>query len=77
MKRVYPYGTFNIKNLNNRNVFKVNGHHLKAYFDNFPNKNEFIDLNNFFLQRLNVFSHIVFVWLFFFFASLFPTPVKW
>ena len=62
MKRVYSYGTFNIKNLNNRNVFKVNEYHLKAYFDNFPNKNEFIDLNNFFfLQRLNFFSHIVFV----------------
>jgi hypothetical protein len=51
VKRVYPYGTFNIKNLNNRNVFKVNEYHLKAYFDNFPNKNEFIDLNNFFFYK--------------------------
>jgi hypothetical protein len=66
MKRVYPYGTFNIKNLNNRNVFKVNGHHLKAYFDNFPNKNEFIDLNNFFFTKIEFFFSHCFCVTFFF-----------
>jgi hypothetical protein len=43
---VYPYRAFDIKNPNNGNVFKVNGHRLKAYFDNFPSENESIDLGN-------------------------------
>ena len=35
MKHVYPYGACDIENPKNDNVFKVNGHRLKVYFDNF------------------------------------------
>jgi hypothetical protein len=42
---VYPYGAFDIENPKNKNVFKVNEHRLKAYFDNFPSENESIGLN--------------------------------
>jgi hypothetical protein len=45
-KHVYPYGTFDIENPKNDNVFKVNRHRLKAYFDNFPSENESIGLND-------------------------------
>jgi len=45
-KHVYPYGAFNIENPKNDNVSKVNGHRLKAYFDNFPSENESIGLND-------------------------------
>jgi hypothetical protein len=38
VKHVYPYEAFDIENLKNDNVFKVNGHRLKAYFDNFPSE---------------------------------------
>jgi hypothetical protein len=37
---------FDFENPNNDNVFKVNGHRLKAYFDNFPSENESIGLND-------------------------------
>jgi hypothetical protein len=43
---VYPYGAFDIENLKNDNVFKVNGHRLKADFDNFLSENESIGLND-------------------------------
>jgi uncharacterized protein YxjI len=43
---MYPYGAFDIENPNNDNVFKVNGHRLKAYFDNFPSENESTGLND-------------------------------
>jgi sRNA-binding regulator protein Hfq len=43
---VYPYEAFDIEKLKNCNVFKVNGHRLKAYFDNFPTENESIGLND-------------------------------
>jgi uncharacterized protein YxjI len=43
---VYPYGTFDIENPKNDNVFKVNGHRLKLYFDNFPSENESIGLSD-------------------------------
>ena len=46
MKHVYPYRAFDIENPKNDNVFKVNEHRLKAYFDNFPNENESIGLND-------------------------------
>jgi hypothetical protein len=46
VKHVYPYEAFDIENPKNDNVFKVNGHHLKAYFDNFPSENESIVLND-------------------------------
>ena len=46
MKHVYPYGAFDIENPKNDNVFKVNGHRLKAYFDDFPSENESIGLND-------------------------------
>jgi hypothetical protein len=36
---------FDIENPKNNNIFKVNGHRLKAYFDNFPGENESISLN--------------------------------
>jgi hypothetical protein len=37
---------FDIENPKNDNVFKVNGHRLKAYFDNFSSENESIGLND-------------------------------
>jgi len=46
VKHRYPYGAFDIKNPKNSNVFKVNRHRLKAYFDNFPSENESIGLND-------------------------------
>ena len=45
-KHVYPYGAFDIENPKNGNVFKVNGHRLKAYFDNFPSEDESIGLGD-------------------------------
>jgi hypothetical protein len=42
MKNVYPNGAFDIENPKNDNFFKVNGHRLKAYFDNFPSEDESI-----------------------------------
>jgi len=46
VKHVYPYRACDIENPNNDNLFKVNGHRLKAYFDNFPSENESIGLND-------------------------------
>jgi len=46
VKHLYPYRAFDIENSKKNNVFKVNGHHLKAYFDNFPSENESISLND-------------------------------
>jgi uncharacterized protein YxjI len=46
VKHVHPYGAFDIENPKNDNVFKVNGHRLKAYFDNFSSENESIGLND-------------------------------
>jgi mRNA-degrading endonuclease HigB of HigAB toxin-antitoxin module len=46
VKHVYPYEAFDIENPKNNNVFKVNGHRFKAYFDNFPSENESIGLND-------------------------------
>jgi uncharacterized protein YxjI len=43
---VYPYKAFNIENSKNDNVFKVNGHRLKAYFDHFHSDNESISLSD-------------------------------
>jgi len=43
---VYPYRAFDIENLKNYNVFKVNEHRLKAYFDNFSSENESIGLSD-------------------------------
>jgi hypothetical protein len=34
----------NIENPKNGNVFKVNGHHLKVYFENFSIENDSIEL---------------------------------
>jgi hypothetical protein len=51
---MYPYRAFDIENPKNNNVFKVNGHHLKAYFDNFPSENESIGLNDLVDKRLIV-----------------------
>jgi uncharacterized protein YxjI len=41
---VYLYGAFDIENPKNDNVFKVNGHRLKVYFDNFSVENDSIEL---------------------------------
>ena len=46
LKHVYPYGALDIENSKNDNVLKVNEHHLKAYFDEFPSENESIGLND-------------------------------
>ena len=43
---MYPYGGLDIENSKNDNVLKVNGHRLKAYFDEFPSENESIGLND-------------------------------
>jgi len=59
-ENVYPYWAFDIENPKNDNVFKVNGHHLKVYFDNFPSENESIG-----------FTHPVYKDLLFFFLILF------
>jgi len=44
VKHMYPYGACDIENPKNGNVFKVNGHHLKVYFDNFSIENDSIQL---------------------------------
>jgi hypothetical protein len=46
VKHLYPYRAVDIENPKNDNVFKVNGHRLKAYFDNFLSENESIGLND-------------------------------
>jgi uncharacterized protein YxjI len=46
VKYVYPYGAFDVENPKNDNVFKVNGHRLKVYFDNFSVENDFIELGD-------------------------------
>ena len=46
VKHVYPYEAFDNEKSKKDNVFRVNGHLLKAYFDNFPNENESIGLND-------------------------------
>jgi hypothetical protein len=79
VKHVHPYGAYDIKNPKNDNVFKVNGHRLKVYFDNFLSENESIGLNNpVYKGCLFCFSHIVFVFLFgvTFVLLVSLTPVK-
>ena len=46
MKHVYPYGAFDIENPKNDNVFKINGHRLKVYFDNFLSEDESTGLSD-------------------------------
>ena len=46
VKHVYPYGACDIENPKNGNVFKVNGHRLKVYFDNFSVENDSITLSD-------------------------------
>jgi hypothetical protein len=41
VKHVYPYGACDIENPKNDNVFKVNGHRLNVYFDNFLVENDY------------------------------------
>ena len=45
-KHMYLYGAFDIENPKNDNVFKVNGHCLKVYFDNFSVENNSIKLGD-------------------------------
>jgi hypothetical protein len=58
VKHVYPYGACDIENPKNDNVFKVNGHRLKVYFDNFSVENDSIELSDLYI-KLDSFSHIV------------------
>jgi hypothetical protein len=46
VKYVYPYGVCDIENPKNDNDFKVNGHRLKVYFDNFSVENDSIELSD-------------------------------
>jgi len=46
VKHMYPYGAYDIENLKNDNVFKVNEHRLKVYFDNFLVENDSIELSD-------------------------------
>jgi hypothetical protein len=46
VKHVYPYGACDIENPKNGNVFKVNGHRLKVFFDNFPVENDYIEFSD-------------------------------
>jgi hypothetical protein len=46
VKHVYPYGTCDIENPKNENVFKVNRYRLKVYFDNFLIENNYIKLRD-------------------------------
>ena len=46
VKHVYPYGACDIENPKNDIVFKVNGHCLKVYFDNFSVENDAIELGD-------------------------------
>ena len=55
VKHVYPYRACDIENPKNGNVFKVNGHRLKVYFDNFQLKMTLLIL----YIKIDSFSHIV------------------
>jgi len=46
VKHVYPYGACDIENPKNDDVFKVNGHCLKVFFDNFSVENYSIELSD-------------------------------
>jgi len=46
VKHMYPYRACDIENPKNDNVFKVNGHRLKLYFDNFSVENDSIELSD-------------------------------
>jgi len=46
VKHVYPYGACDIENPKNGNVFKVNGHRLTVYFNNFSVENDSIKLGD-------------------------------
>ncbi|KAJ4717036.1 DNA-directed DNA polymerase [Melia azedarach] len=45
VKTVYPHGAVEIEDPKNGNVFKVNGHRLKPFFENFNNERESTTLN--------------------------------
>jgi len=71
VKHVYPYGAYDIENPKNDNVFKVNGHRLKVYFDNFSVENDSIELGDHVYKDWFFFSHcFVFFLCDFCFASL-------
>jgi hypothetical protein len=46
VKHVYSYGACDIENPNNGNFFKVNGHRLKVYFNNFLVENVSMELGD-------------------------------
>jgi hypothetical protein len=65
-----------IENPKNDNVFKVNGHGLKVYFDNFSVEMTLLNWVILYI-KIDSFSHIVFLFLFgvtfFLLASLTPS----
>ena len=46
VKNVFPHGAIEIKNPKNGNIFKVNGQHLKPFFENFSQEEESINLED-------------------------------
>ena len=60
VKHMYPYGAYDIENPKNGNVFKVNGHRLKVYFDNFLVENALLNWVILYI-KLDFFPHIIFV----------------
>jgi hypothetical protein len=46
IKSISEHGAFKVENLKNRNVFKVNGHRLKPYLENFVAEVETLDLED-------------------------------
>ena len=46
VKHMYPYGAYDIENPKNGNVFKVNEHRLKVYFNKFSVEHDSIELGD-------------------------------
>jgi hypothetical protein len=46
VQNVYPYGTVELLNPRNGNIFKVNGQRLKPFFEKFPSEGMSIPLND-------------------------------
>ena len=46
VQTVYPYGTVELLNPRNGNIFKANGQRLKPFFENFPSEGMSIPLND-------------------------------
>ena len=46
MQTVYPYGTVELLNPRNDNIFKANGQRLKPFFEKFPSEGMSIPLTD-------------------------------